>query len=338
MHSYIKDLLNPASLPDPTERVILVQTHISLVLVADHFVYKIKKPVDFGFLDFTTLEKRRHYCEQEVILNRRLARDVYIEVLPVRYDGKSHTVGGENGEIVEFAVKMKKIPEEMLMSSLFMQGRLERAHLSSIALVLAGFHRNAAASHEIDRFGEPEAFRINTDENFRQTERLMDVTIARKDFQALSEWTEDFYRDKAPLFRERIKAGKVRDCHGDLHMAHVCLATHPFIIDCIEFNDRFRYGDTLADIAFLLMDLEYHGGQKEAQVLWELYAEEAGDRGMDELLTFYKIYRAYVRGKVNSFQLDDQSIGLEEKQKAREAAGRYFRLARSYLCRQGEGS
>ena len=327
----IQDLLDPLSLPDKTGSVSLIQTHISMVFVGDEFVYKVKKPVDFGFLDFTTLEKRKHYCEQEVRLNQRLAQDTYIGVLPITYDGKSFRMGQGGGEIVEYAVKMKKIPEDLLMKSLFSRGELGEGHLRQIARVLAKFHLNAERSPEIDRFGKPEVFRINTDENFEQTQKYVDTTIASEDFQTLRKWTDDFYGQQGDLFQERITSGKIRDGHGDLHMEHVCLTEKLAIIDCIEFNDRFRYGDTLVDIAFLLMDLEYHGGKDFAHQLWGFYGQETGDTGMDILLSFYKVYRAYVRGKVNSFQLDDEHIGADEKNRAAHTASQYFKLARSYI-------
>ena len=327
----IKDLLDPRALPDKTRSVSLIQTHISMVFVGDEFVYKVKKPVDFGFLDFTTLDKRKHYCEQEVRLNQRLAQDTYMGVLPITYDGKSYRIGQGGGEVVEYAVKMKKIPEDLLMKSLFSRGELDEGHLRQIARVLAKFHLNAERSPEIDKFGEPDVFRINTDENFQQTQKYVDTTIASEDFQTLLKWTEDFYRQQRDLFQERIAAEKIRDGHGDLHMEHVCLTEKLAIIDCIEFNDRFRYGDTLVDIAFLLMDLEYHGGKDFAHQLWGFYGQETGDTGMDMLLSFYKLYRAYVRGKVNSFQLDDEHIGADEKERAAQTASQYFKLARSYI-------
>jgi len=327
----IQDLLDPSSLPDKTKGVALVQTHISLVFVADEFVYKVKKPVNFGFLDFTTLEKRKYYCHQEIRLNQRLTEALYLEVLPIRYSGKKYRMGKGQGDIVEYAVKMKRIPEELLMKSLFTRGELREVHLREIAHVLAQFHLNARRSPKIDKFGEPQVFRINTDENFEQTEKYTGITIEKEDFQTIREWTDDFYNKKEDLFRERIKAGKIRDGHGDLHMEHVCLLEKIAIIDCIEFNDRFRYGDTLVDIAFLLMDLEYHGGREFADQLWRFYGEETADGGMENLLTFYKVYRAYVRGKVNSFQLQDDHIGSDAKNTAAQAASRYFKLARSYI-------
>ncbi|UCG99671.1 MAG: gluconokinase [Deltaproteobacteria bacterium] len=331
MHSMIDDLLNPALLPDKTERVSIIQTHISLVFLADEFVYKIKKPVNFGFLDFSTLRKRRYYCHQEIILNRRLSKGVYVGVLPIVYDGKNYRMGIGEGRTVEYAVKMKRLPEEMLMKSVFLRGELKGQHLEKIAKVLATFHLSARNSPDIDKYGEPEMFKVNTDENFAQTERYIGMTVQGKDFEALKRWTADFYNSNRELFSRRIEAKKIRDCHGDLHMEHICLTEDLPIFDCIEFNNRFRYTDTVADIAFLMMDLEYHRGDAFSKILWDFYEEMADEAGVDSLLTFYKVYRAFVRGKVSSFQLDDENIGIEKKQEAIQASRKYFRLARSYI-------
>jgi hypothetical protein len=328
----IDDLLDPVLLPDKTESVSIVQTHISFVIVADGFVYKIKKPVNFGFLDFSTLKKRRYYCHQEIILNRRLSKDTYLGVLPIVYDGKIHSMGIGKGRIVEYAVKMKRLPDEMLMKSVFLRGELNTGHLRKIARVLARFHLSARNSVDIDKFGEPGMFRVNTDENFDQTEKYIGRTIQRKAFDALKKWTADFYNSYGELFWRRIKAKKIRDCHGDLHMEHICLTEDLPIFDCIEFNKRFRYTDTVCDIAFLVMDLEYHGGNAYSKILWDLYKEMADEEAeADSLLTFNKVYRAFVRGKVSSFQLDDEHIGIEKKEKVTQIARRYFSLARSYI-------
>lgn len=331
MHSMIDDLLDPAALPDKTQRVSLIQTHISLVFLADEFAYKIKKPVNFGFLDFSTLKKRRYYCHQEIKLNRRLSKDVYIAVLPIIYDGKNYRMGIGQGRIAEYAVKMKRLPDDMLMKSVFLRGELKREHLQKIAELLGKFHLSGRSSSDIDRFGEPEMFKVNTDENFLQVEKYIGTTIQRKDFDTLKRWTANFYNSNGEFFWKRIKAKKIRDCHGDLHMEHVCLTEDLPIFDCIEFNDRFRYTDAAADIAFLLMDLEYNGGNAFSEILWDFYKEMAGEAEVESLLTFYKVYRAFVRGKVNSFQLDDENIGIEKKEEAVQTSRRYFRLARFYI-------
>ncbi len=331
MGAIIDDLQNPASLPDNTVGVSVVQTHISIVFVADKFVYKVKKPVNFGFLDFSTLEKRRHYCGQEVALNRRLSQGIYLDVLPITFDGKTHTLKGGQGKVVEYAVKMKRIPDDILMKSIFYKGELTNSHLEKIAEVLAHFHLNAARNPEIDAFGEAGMFKVNTDENFEQVEKYIGITIRKNEFDAINRWTTDFFNANEDLFVKRIGEGRIRDCHGDLHMEHVCFTETLSIIDCIEFNERFRYSDTVADIAFLLMDLEYHEGERHSKILWDAYRESAGEKDVDSLLTFYKVYRAFVRGKVNSFQLDDEAISPDEKEAAVQTAGKYFQLAYSYV-------
>jgi aminoglycoside phosphotransferase family enzyme len=331
MASMIEDLSSPASLPDDAETVSVIQTHISIVFLADEFVYKIKKPVDFGFLDFSTLEKRHYYCQQEVSLNRRLSENVYLAVLPVLYDGKIHKIAQGKGRVVDYAVKMRRLPEEMIMKSLLSRGELKIKHLEKLSKLLAVFHLTAENSSDIDKYGEPEVFAINTDENFAQTEKYVGVTIRNKDFKALRRWTENFYRKHEDLFWKRIEAKKIRDCHGDLHMEHICFGEDLCIFDCIEFNDRLRYTDSLADIGFLMMDLEYHEGSSFSRQFWELYKKSTGETEVDILLNFYKVYRAYVRGKVTSFQLDDENIGPEEKEAAVKTAKRYFDLASSYI-------
>ena len=331
----INDLQDPASLPEPTKRVSVVQTHISIVLIADDFVYKIKKPVNFGFLDFSTLEKREFFCRQEVELNRRLSRGIYLDVLPVKRAAGKYTLIPVPGDAVEYAVKMKRIPESYLMKTVFEKGLITHRHLEEIASVLAEFHGVALRNEEIEQFGFPERFKVNTDENFDQVKKYIGKTISRNAFEQISQWTDIFYRNNNALFHERIRRGRIRDCHGDLHMEHICLMEGLPIIDCIEFNERFRYGDTVADIAFLLMDLEYHGGGDLAQTLWTAYKSLAGEGGVDRLLVFYKVYRAFVRGKVNSFQLDDPSIDSREKSAAVERAQKYFELARTYV-QEGE--
>ncbi|MCK4820037.1 phosphotransferase, partial [bacterium] len=298
--------------------VSLIQTHISIVFLTDKFVYKIKKPVNFGFLDFSTLKKRHYYCHQEIILNRRLSKDIYIGVVPIIYDGKNYRMGIGEGRIVEYAVKMKRLPDEMLMKSVFFRGELKGEHLKKIAKVLARFHRTARNSSDINKFGKPEIFKINTDENFKQVQKYIGTTIQKRDFDILKRWTENFYNSNVALFMSRIKSEKIRDCHGDLHMEHVCLTENLPIFDCIEFNNRFRYTDIIADIAFLLMDLEYHGGNTLSKKLWDFYKEIVNEHDVNSLLDFYKIYRAIVRGKVNSFQLDDANIGMEKKEEAIE--------------------
>jgi aminoglycoside phosphotransferase family enzyme len=331
MKQLIEDLREPAAFPENTTTINVVQTHISVVFVADSFVYKIKKPVDFGFLDFSTLEKRKYYCRQEVFLNRRLARDLYVDVLPVSLVNGKYSLREQAGEPVEYAVKMKRIPDDRLMKSFFNAGKITPDHLVEIARVLSEFHKTARTDAEIARFAEPDNFKINTDENFEQVRKHCGLTISEKQFEDIQAYTNDFFETHRDLFFKRISDGRIRDCHGDLHMEHVCLMPGLPIIDCIEFNERFRYSDAIADIAFLLMDLEYHSGTKEAEILWDQYKNLSNEENADHLVNFYKIYRAFVRGKVNGFQVDDPGIGDRDKEDAIQRAKSYFDLAYGYI-------
>jgi aminoglycoside phosphotransferase family enzyme len=335
----ITALNNPDAYPEKTTNIRLVQTHISWVFICDEFVYKLKKPVNFGFLDFSTLELRKHYCAQEVALNRRLAKDVYLGVKPVVHTaGKvrildTSTPKPEAAEIIEYAVKMRVVPDEVLLLNRFSAGKLNDDDITRVAKTISDFHNTTARSEEIDKFGSIETVKFNTDENFQQTQEFIGKSITREQFQALNRWTDEFYQQNSELFSRRISQGKIRDCHGDLHMQHICLTDPIMIIDCIEFNDRFRYSDTASDLAFLLMDLEYHNGGKFAANLYEKYQEFMGEHGdeLELIMKYYKVYRAYVRGKVTSFQLNDPNILEAKKKDARKSAQKYFELAYSYI-------
>jgi aminoglycoside phosphotransferase family enzyme/predicted kinase len=330
IQSIINQLSDANLYPDSPRRIEIIQTHISVVFISERFVYKVKKPVDFGFLDFTSLEKRKHFCEEELRLNQRISPQVYLGLQPIYEKDGGLSFEGP-GEIVEYAVKMKKLPLERQMKRLFKSGKLGKEDLSRLAKKLAEFHRNAATGGEIDEYGSPRVVKFNTDENFEQTMDFIGRAIEKEQFDALLRYTNNFLAENEVLFQARIDAGKIRDCHGDLHMEHILFADEIVIFDCIEFTPRFRCGDVVAEIAFLAMDLDYHGAFELSDTLIEYYKDASQDREIDELLTFYKVYRAYVRGKVTSFQLGDPSISGEAKREATETARRYFNLAYSYI-------
>jgi aminoglycoside phosphotransferase family enzyme len=328
----VRDLSDPRNYPEPTGTIELVQTHISFIFIGDDCVYKVKKPVDFGFLDFTTPEKRKHYCEQEVVLNQRLSPDTYLGVIPVTDEGETFAVNGK-GPVVDYAVKMRRIPLDRLMMTLLTKGELTGDMVKAVAVKLADFHSSAANSPEIDGFGDITVVRKNTDENFEQTIKYIGKSITREQYDCILEYTNSFYERKTDLFDRRIAEKRIRDCHGDLHMEHICLTEPLIIFDCIEFNERFRYSDVAADIAFLAMDLDFHDREDLTRVLIEAYVEKTGDSDLLQLLDFYKTYRAYVRGKVISFRLDDPNISEEDKKTALDLASRYFGLAETYAKR-----
>jgi aminoglycoside phosphotransferase family enzyme/predicted kinase len=325
----VKALLKPEAYPEATGEIELMQTQMSFVFLTDEFVYKVKKPVDLGFLDYTTLENRLFFCRKEVELNRRLCPETYLGVVPITRDDGAFVIGGR-GEAVEYAVKMRRLPQERMLNVLLAGDGVTAEMVGGVAQKLAAFHKKAETSAEISAFGEVKAVTVNTDENFAQTENRIGKTISEDNFRHIKEYTDSFIEKNAPLFNKRVKEGRIRDCHGDLHAAHICFADGICIYDCIEFNDRFRYCDVASEMAFLAMDLDHYGRADLSRSLIKTYVTESGDSELLKLLGFYKAYRAYVRGKVEGFKLDDPYISEEEKQKTRDIAASYFDLARAY--------
>jgi aminoglycoside phosphotransferase family enzyme len=325
-------LLNPELYPDHPRAIKFIETHISLLFLTGNHVYKVKKPVDFGFLDFTSLEKRKFFCEQEVKLNRRLSPNIYLGVVRITKEGKQIIFGGK-GELVEFAVKMKQIPEDFLMDKLLEKKQVTPKMIEAVSEKLVRFYFAAETNDLIKSFAKPERVKQDTDENFEQTEKYGDVTISREIFEEVKHRTNDFLRTRQNIFHQRIASGQIRDCHGDLRLEHIFWGEEISIFDCIEFNERFRYTDVAADIGFLAMDLDYHSRQDLSEHLIRAFIGESGDQELIEVLDFYKCYRAYVRGKVESFRLDDPHIPEEEKKEALKRAQKYFGLAHRYSQR-----
>ncbi len=325
----IQALLKPEAYPDPPRTIELVQTQISYVFLADNLVYKIKKPVDFGFLDFTTLEKRRYYCQKEIELNRRLCPDAYLGVVTVNENNGSFKIGGQ-GEATEYAVNMRRLPRELMMDVLLPANKVTPDMLNSVAEILVEFHRNAATGGEINTIGGINAVIKNTSENFEQTENQVGTIVPRETFLSIKDFTESFIIDNTSLFQRRIDGGKIRDCHGDLHAAHICFGNKICIYDCIEFIDRFRYIDVASEIAFLAMDLDRYGRHDLSGLFVDSYVDRSGDKDILTLLNFYKCYRACVRAKIGCQQYEDPYIPAEEKDTILANTRDYFKLAESY--------
>jgi aminoglycoside phosphotransferase family enzyme len=331
---HIHYLQQGSSYPHHVDGVQLLQTHISFVLLAGDFVYKWKKPVNFGFLDFSTLEKRKYYCEQELILNRRLCPDIYLDVVTITRVGNQYSLNGE-GEIVEYGVKMVRMPEERMMPHVIGAGKLDHGQIDRIIAVLVPFYQRAEGTKTISEFGCAASVAINVLENFDQTEAFIDQgAFSREQFEQIGEYARMFLKDEQ-RFERRREAGKIRDCHGDLYSANICLATPVHIFDCIEFNERFRYSDVAADVAFLAMDLDFHGLEGLSTYFVERFVEESADPGLFEMLDFYKCYRAMVRGKINLFTASDPAVDMSVGMRCREQAARYFVLAQKYAARVG---
>jgi aminoglycoside phosphotransferase family enzyme/predicted kinase len=315
--------------PSPPETITLSQTHISYLLFTPEFVYKIKKPVDFGFLDFTTLEKRRHFCFEEVRLNRRLAPDVYLGVVEITSrDGRVYMEG--TGETIEYAVKMRRLRPETILEEMLKIDTVTEETIEGIAETIADFHKGAETNEKISGFGTPEVIKRNIDENFSQTTAFISGIISQALFDSIRGYTEGFIAEKKKLFLRRVDKGFIRDCHGDIHCEHISIGERINIIDCIEFNERFRFSDVVADIAFLSMDLDFHNRSDLAKKLDRAYFRASGDRGGTELMNFYKSYRAYIRGKVEGFKYLEPEVPEVERQAACINARHHFHLAGQY--------
>ncbi len=327
----VQHLSDPAFYPEPTSSVEVVQTHISYLFLTDAHAYKVKKPVDFGFLDYTTLAKRRQMCEREVALNSRLCPDVYLGVVELNEHRGRLAVGGP-GETVEVAVKMKRLPRERMLRNVLARGEGTDALFERIAATLADFHRRAPAPPAAGPMAGIERPRFNCDENFAQTEKYVGALVPRRAFDFIKNSTDLVFNRKAGLFARRVAERRIVDGHGDLHLDSICATDPVRIFDCIEFNERFRIQDAAEEVGFLAMDLEFHGYLPFARTFVDAYVAASGDAELGELLAFYKTYRAYVRAKINSFASDDPHIPVEARDAARATATHYYELAANYAA------
>ncbi len=326
---YIQFLLREAEYPQIADEIKLVQTHISFVILAGDYVYKFKKPVDFGFLNFSTLEKRSYYCEQELSLNRRLCPDIYLELISVTAEGDSFCLNG-SGEVVEYGIKMARMPEEQMMSHVLAAGNVDKTHIDAIVEQLVPFYASAAGESTIQQFGLAKSVAVNVLENFAQTESFIGQgALSQSQFDTISTYARTFLQ-KEEVFQARIDNGKIRDCHGDLHSANICLTDPISIFDCIEFNERFRYSDVAADVAFLAMDLDFHGEEELSRYFIERFVAQSGDDGLMQMLNFYKCYRSYVRAKIALFTASDPAVDENTKASCLKQASKHFLLAEKY--------
>jgi hypothetical protein len=329
----------------------LIETHISWVLLGRTTVLKLKKPVNLGFLDFSSLEKRRLACESEVVLNQRLSDGVYQRVVAIeRGAGGVHTVvdypnGDRANELVDYAVKMRRLDDAGRADKMLANGLLTKLNMEQIAARLARFHATAARSTTIDEFGTVAAIVRNVEENFDQTRHLARQYISQAEEDEIERRQLGFLAAHGDLFAGRVRDGKVCDGHGDLRLEHVYFrradvggpsqtaATETDaidVIDCIEFNERFRFGDACADLAFLTMDLRHSGRGDLAEDLLAEYAKETSDYDLYALVDFYESYRAYVRAKVASFLAADESASVPARGSAERTARSYYLQALSF--------
>ncbi len=332
MNPLVDFLLQPENYAERPDRVELRQTHISYVFLAGRHVYKIKKPVRFSFLDFSQLERRRFFCEEEVRLNRRLAPDVYHGVVAIepRGSGFAFTETGSPNAI-EYAVHMRRLADEVRLDELIRTDDWPAEEfIQKVAVRLAEFHRTAASSPEITANGSPGAIRAILQDNYSNARRFRGSTVNEVDDDAVQAFALGFLEKNAALFQERQDSGFIRECHGDLRTDHV-YATDPLVIvDCIEFSTQFRYCDVASDLAFLVMDLDFNRRSDLARVLSRAYLAATRDPGLEALLPFYSCYRAYVRGKVNCLKSVEPEVTEAERRKSIDDAVAHFELAYRY--------
>lgn len=342
----IQALLTSAPYPHPTGRITLVQTHISYVLLTRDYVYKIKKPVDFGFLNYSTLGKRRYYCQRELKLNRRLcAADTYLAVVPIRKTRTGYHIevpralggdGNKSGKIVEYAVMMRRLPEEQMMHNLLERNKVTKPMLRAVAEKLVPFHQSGAeTSQQIAEYGDW-AIRYNVAENVEQWTPYIGRTITAEQDTILRNYIAAFYARRADVMRRRVDERRIRVCHSDLRSDAVCFVDPKAgpdgicIMDCVEFNRRITHVDVARDVTFLSMDLEYRGRPDLATAFVNDYIRLADDPDLPDVIPYYACYNAQVRGKVESFLLDIPGVPDSQKRAATKRAKRYFELAARY--------
>ncbi len=316
-----------------TEPIVLIQTHISFVLLTGKYAYKVKKPMYFGFLDFSTLEKRHFYCQEELRLNRRLAPNLYLQVLGI----SSNSQGGfefcaeSSVDATEYAIQMLQFPQEQLLINVFEQNKLTFAHVADIGKQLSEFHAKANTNEHISSFGTAAGLKAVADDNYAMTEKYIGLAQTQTQLDQTRAYTDKCFVLNADLFRDRLAQGKIRECHGDLHLKNICLVDNKVqIFDCIEFNEPFRNTDVLYDAAFLVMDLQYRGRPDLANAFLNNYLELANDYDGVLLLPLFCSMRAYIRAKVTSFLLDDANIPEPVKAVAKQEAADYYKLAHEY--------
>lgn len=321
----------PEDFYPPTEAPIqLIQTHVSYVLLTGEYAYKLKKPVDFGFLDYTTLEKRQHFCQEELRLNQRAAPDIYLDVVPITQEGDRFALNG-SGPIVDYAVKMRQFPQSTLLTNLFERGELTESLLLELARVIARFHLSAVTNDYIREFGAVERVRYDFDENFEQTQQYVGGPQTQQQFEETQAYCDRFFTEQKALFDTRIAQSWIRECHGDLHLRNIAFWNNTLLLfDCIEFNERFRFVDVMFDIAYIVMDLDVRRRPDLRTRFLNEYVEQTGDWEGLAVLPIYVNRQTYVRAKVTSFLLNDPGIPEADKQAAFDTAATYYKLAWDY--------
>jgi len=328
----ISALHNPALYPHPVDRVVLLETHISSVLLAGDFAYKLKKPYDLGFLDFTTLPARKHYCEEELRLNRRFSPELYLEVVPIAGTPEAPRLGGDSPAI-EYAVKMRRFPAASLLTEVMDRGELQPAQIDELARDVAMLHGRVAVASAQSRFGTPDSIHAHAAQNFAQIRPLLASDAQRGELNALAHWTENAFQRLQATFAQRQRDGFVREGHGDMHAGNMVVIDGRIrLFDCIEFNEAFRWIDVMSEVAFFVMDMVSHGRADIGFRFLNGYLEQTGDYAGLAVLRYYLVFRAVVRAKVAAMGGSQPGIGDNERLEAWQHYRHYTDLARSFCA------
>ena len=326
----ISSLLRPDVYNHPVENIELIETHISWIVLTGKFAYKIKKPVDFGFLDLSTLEKRRQCCEQELRLNSRLASEIYLDVVAITGTEEAPVVSKE-GDAFEYAVKMLQFPQSAQLDNKLSELGLKPEHMDAIAQMVADFHLAIPVADDQMSYGNANEVYQPIEENFIQINQHLKPNLYEESLNALQGWNVSQFSRLITDFTQRKASGFIRECHGDMHLRNmIWLNEKPMAFDCIEFNPSLRWIDVMSEVAFLVMDLQDRKQNNLANRFLNSYLELTGDYAGLILLPFYLCYRAVVRAKVNVLLLAQKTIGEQERRRAETEFDSYLELAKSY--------
>jgi len=333
VNQLIESLRNAAAYPHPASSFQVIETHISWVILTGAFAYKIKKPVNLGFLDFSTLSQRRDYCYRELNLNKRTAEKLYVDVVAITGTATEPKIAGD-GEPIEYAVRMRQFDQGDIFDNLQREGRLTPELLIELAKKVANFHQRLPPMEADSPLGTSAELLAAMLENFEQIRPLLGDSDSVEQLDALENWTRQKFGEDSRQIDTRREEGYVRECHGDLHLANITVFDGEVtLFDCIEFNDSLRWIDVMNDLAFLLMDLEFRGKKPLANLVLNTYLEYRDDYGGVALLVIYKAYRAMVRAKVSMLTLENQSLNSEQRNRLGNAYRDYISLARSCMQR-----
>lgn len=327
----VKSMQQPDRYDDSVEKVDVLQTHMSWILLAGRYAYKIKKPVDLGFADFSSLDQRRHYCVEELRVNRRLAPHLYLDVVTITGDFETPQLDGK-GDAIEYAVKMKRFPQSELLPRVLERGDLSYRHLEELARAVARFHGNVDVDNASGPYGTPDSVWAPMAANFEHFEREANLGASRKaQLQRLRDWSEREFAVNRIRFKNRKAEGFIRECHGDMHLGNMVLQDDSItVFDSIEFSPRLRWIDVINEIAFLVMDLVSRDCPEFANHFLNSYLEQTGDYHGLMVLRYYLVYRALVRAKVKSLRLGQRQGDEAARENLQDQVGRYLDVAEEF--------